>query len=664
MEKTEIIKSIEQLMNDQMIEEAYSLIKEYKSSIGADDGILSVEAVYHICQEDYDKAMQVVKEGLKYNIFSSDLYNTMGNIYEIEGNLNKAYLCYEQALYLCENADNKLIIEEYISNLSGEVNVNKVSIVILTYNQLDYTKVCLNSIRKYNSKGSYEIIIVDNNSTDGTVEWLKEQSDIKLILNDKNKGFPAGCNQGIEIAEKDNDIFLLNNDTVIMPNSILNLRMALYSDENVGATGAVSNSVSYYQQIGEHFEDFDEYLKYASKNNIVNEKRYERRSKLVGFAMLIRRKVLDKIGILDERFTPGNFEDDDLSFRIIKSNYKLILCRDSYIHHFGSVSFRQDANKYNELLQTNRNKFNNKWKFDVLENLNIYSFCIEYIKKQSENILEICCGSGSNLLNLKDKYKDKSFYGYEENEALREIIENNGITLVEDFTSGNYKEFFDTVIISNLKQLIEEPNLLNKVYDNLKADGNLIIIADGFRLENKLDEKFINSIIDISKRHNFKAVDAKYLDANDNLMLQAYLIFDKVKMLDKKIIRIHNNIKFLIRRIDFNKDFKDNTLLVEEIKRNKISSDFINEIIDKDVINKVAVLNEIAVTFFENEEYENIIPFLQKAYEINQTDFDTLYNLSYVLNFLGEKELALEYAEKIIDKSNEVLELIEIIKAK
>ena len=103
----------------------------------------------------------------------------------------------------------------------GETSINKknhkrsmqnsmsfTSIIILTFNQMKYTQLCIDSIRRYTPPGTYEIIIVDNHSTDGTVDWLREQSDIKLLLNAHNAGFPKGCNQGIKLA-KGNDIWRL-----------------------------------------------------------------------------------------------------------------------------------------------------------------------------------------------------------------------------------------------------------------------------------------------------------------------------------------------------------------------------------------------------------------------------------------------------------------------
>ena len=102
--------------------------------------------------------------------------------------------------------------------------LNNTSIIILTYNNLNYTKECLDSIKKYTKEGTYEIIIVDNNSTDGTVEYLKSQPDLKVIYNKENMGFPKGCNQGISLASNSNDILLLNNDTIVTNNWLDNLK--------------------------------------------------------------------------------------------------------------------------------------------------------------------------------------------------------------------------------------------------------------------------------------------------------------------------------------------------------------------------------------------------------------------------------------------------------
>lgn len=240
------------------------------------------------------------------------------------------------------------------------------SIIIVTYNKLEYNKLCIDSIRQFTEPASYEIIIVDNHSTDGTAEWLQELTDIRLILNSENVGFPAGCNQGIAAATG-NSILLLNNDTIVTPRWLSNLQQCLFSANDIGAVGAVTNSCSNFQSIACEYTSIAEMIRFSRRINRSNPELWENRARLVGYCMLIKTEVINKIGLMDEIFSPGNFEDDDYSLRIRNAGYRLILCRDTFIHHFGSVSFSsfgEQAARFRNLLETNKQKFIAKWNLD------------------------------------------------------------------------------------------------------------------------------------------------------------------------------------------------------------------------------------------------------------------------------------------------------------
>ncbi|WP_297425177.1 glycosyltransferase [Clostridium sp.] len=361
----------------------------------------------------------------------------------------------------------------------------KTSIIILTYNNLDYNRICLESIKEYTPNGTYEIVVVDNNSTDGTKEWLKEQNDIKIILNDENVGFPKGCNIGIESAEKENDILLLNNDTKVTPKWLDNLKACLYSDDKIGATASITNYCSNYQSINVPYTNMEEMLRFAEENNISSKEKWEEKARLVAFCMLIKREVIDKIGNLDERFTPGNFEDDDLSMRIIEAGYKLMLCNDSFIHHFGSTSFKQEYTKFYNILKTNTQKFEEKWgfnsnnqsllKFDIIGQIN-------EPKEKEMNIIELDCGLGATLLKLKHMYPNAKLYGIETNEKIAKICGKIIEISTEDFEENyniNFKEnkenFFDYIIIGNKLQFSKDPwKLLSEIKRFLKPGGYII----------------------------------------------------------------------------------------------------------------------------------------------------------------------------------------------
>ena len=301
--------------------------------------------------------------------------------------------------------------------------MKKTSIIILTYNHLDYTKDCIESIRKYTEENTYEIIIIDNDSTDDTKKWLKEQKDLKVIYNEENLGFPKGCNQGIKIANKDNDILLLNNDTIVTSNWLKNLKICLESDSKIGAVGAVCNQYENNQGVDFNYQDMTEMQILAKKNNHSDPTKWEEKAFLIGFCLLIKQEVILKLENLDEEYSPGYIEDNDLSLRIIELGYKLMLCHDCFIHHYLGTSFRKDLSKFYPILYKNRDYFYQKWHFNTFAFDDIKSSSL-VLFNLSDSVLEINCGIGITMLHLKYKYKGINVEGVEENIYKCKIIYN------------------------------------------------------------------------------------------------------------------------------------------------------------------------------------------------------------------------------------------------
>ena len=248
---------------------------------------------------------------------------------------------------------------------------SKTSIVILNYNTIDYIQACVESIRAFTEEGRYELIIVDNGSKDGSVEWLRAQDDLKCIFNEENMGFPKGCNQGMAIATG-TEIMLLNSDVIVTPRWHEQMLKALYSSEDIGAVSCMTNACSNGQQIDVPYKamDIEVLLEFAEKYNHSNPSLWTMYFTLVGFCFMFKRHLYDELGGLDENFSPGNYEDDDYSFRIMKAGYRMILCKDTFIHHYGSGSFvreltpekaREHVEKYNALLKKNSTYFQEKW---------------------------------------------------------------------------------------------------------------------------------------------------------------------------------------------------------------------------------------------------------------------------------------------------------------
>lgn len=303
----------------------------------------------------------------------------------------------------------------------------KTSIVILTHNQLGMTKRCLDSICKHTPE-DMELIVVDNASTDGTVQYLKEQPDVKLILNQENAGYPKGCNQGAAKATGNNILFL-NNDTVVTENWLGNMLRVLYGSEKVGIVGPVSNFCAYPQQIPVTYREISELDEFARDNARKNAGCSMAYPRMVGFCLLVKKNVLDEIGLFDERYGIGNFEDDDLCLRAKYQGYTLMIALDSYVHHEGHATFSQTNEvSLNQLLQENRKKAQEKWGDDIYSLLfrcdhpitvslcmivkneqDIISRCLDCIKPIVDEIIIVDTGSTDRTKEIASSYTSRIF---------------------------------------------------------------------------------------------------------------------------------------------------------------------------------------------------------------------------------------------------------------
>ncbi len=237
-----------------------------------------------------------------------------------------------------------------------------VSIILIAFNQFYYTLKCLNSIKE-KVKVSHEIILIDNASSDKTkTAFDTEINFVRYFRNEVNLGFPAAVNQGITKA-LGKFILVLNNDTILTDNLVERMLEIAESDEKIGLVGPLSNEVSGLQKDDNaKYQSIEEMHKYAERLRETNKNELLYFPRLAFLCTLIKREVIEKIGGLDERFSPGNYEDDDFCLRAQLAGFKTVIAKDTFIHHFGSRSFKADGNKvYQDRLDKNRKIFYNKW---------------------------------------------------------------------------------------------------------------------------------------------------------------------------------------------------------------------------------------------------------------------------------------------------------------
>lgn len=238
------------------------------------------------------------------------------------------------------------------------------SIVVLTYNGLDDTRRCLESVEAH-STVPYELIVVDNDSRDGTPaylqHWAEQRPHVRVVLNRGNRGFAGGNNAGLALAEGQYAI-LLNNDAVVTPGWLEGFRRAFDSSPKVGLVGPRSNCVSGLQEVEEaRYVSAAQLERFAVRWSEDHQGHYDAATRLVGFCLGVRRAVWEKIGGLDDIYGRGNYEDDDYCLRALAAGFQLVLAHDVFIHHTGGRSFRGLDLNLADICGENADRFRRKW---------------------------------------------------------------------------------------------------------------------------------------------------------------------------------------------------------------------------------------------------------------------------------------------------------------
>lgn len=239
-----------------------------------------------------------------------------------------------------------------------------VSIIIITFNNLEHTRKCIESIYAKTAYPNFELIIVDNASTDGTIDYLsvlkETHANVKIIVNKENYGFASANNIGIR-ESRGKHVILLNNDTVVTRGWISGLIKYL-DDPTVGMVGPVTNSIGNEARIIVDYTDLSKMDSFAERYTSKNKGKAFEIAVLAMYCVALSRRTVDKVGLLDEQYSVGMFEDDDYALRVKNAGLKVICTEDVFIHHFGGASFgKLHSDEYQSVFNDNKNKYEVKW---------------------------------------------------------------------------------------------------------------------------------------------------------------------------------------------------------------------------------------------------------------------------------------------------------------
>ncbi len=346
--------------------------------------------------------------------------------------------------------------EREVANPNPEKPKNwpTVCIVIPLHGGREDIEMCLGSLEKSQDL-IHELIVVDDVSPDDAKEAAKRPNVI-LIENETNQGFGKTCNRGFE-ASTGEVVLFLNSDTVVPRVGLIKLIEGLMSSGSIGASGPMSNNVGYHQRVSPTYTSLVTLDNFAADLASTNAEDKDVEI-LVGFAIAIRRSVLNEVGLFDERFGIGLFEDTDLCYRMSRAGYRLRMVTGAYVHHWGSRSLTRSVPNVTNLLDTNGAIYRQKWQADLecgyashLPGFNLVDGLVKFdesrkpdrvklhleelkgranislcmIVKNEERVLDQC------LTSAKPFFKEIIVVDTGSTDRTKEIAREHGVTLIE-----------------------------------------------------------------------------------------------------------------------------------------------------------------------------------------------------------------------------------------
>lgn len=279
----------------------------------------------------------------------------------------------------------------------------KASVVLLAYNNLNYTRDCVESILENTKDVDYELILVDNGSTDGTKEYFDSIPGAKVIHLKYNIHLVKGFNIGLMAAEGKYSAAVCN-DFIFTPNWLGNLMICIESDEEIGFVSPGATSISNMQQINIPFVSIEDFQEKARQYNISDPAKWEERVVLLPNVLCCPTALLERIGYYDTRYYRGEFLDDDISFRIRRAGYKLIYCADTVTHHYGSLTTASDH--LTNSMDEGRRTFVDRYGLDAWldARMHLAYLGIDYTSLSGvKSILGIDGKCGATLLQIKNQ---------------------------------------------------------------------------------------------------------------------------------------------------------------------------------------------------------------------------------------------------------------------
>ena len=486
----------------------------YQSIMPIIEAECSVKTLYFACESIVDSLNRVVELNLSDQI--SCAHKIEFELLPLMQIFYMNFYFYEIASKDEENLKRYLESERFLLGANTYIDQAKetgdykyeLSIIVTGYNKLDYTKKCVQSLLKFIPKDlNYELILLNNGSTDDTKEYFESIRPHKQVDVFRNGGGPGVVSKIIEGKYS----LGISNDVLVTENAIQNMLACIKSDPSIVYVVPTTPNVSNLQTISEDFQNTEEMYLFAKNNNRQNPLKWEQRTRLCNpIAIYSSKDMYSSKGLLPHTYVMSEdwilFPDDKQSFIFRQNGLKMMLAKDAYCYHYGSVTIK-DQVKDNEYYSNGRKIFQKTFGIDPWGK----GFCydntlfkeLSLAKKDNATILGISPGMGSNPLKFKTLLRElgsketKLYLTTEEEHFLPDYEtytdpEYICITEPRNFTTVFPDETFDYITVET-KISIAEGAALKK---RLKSGGLLIINATGAKMLEMLKRTSPTKVVD------------------------------------------------------------------------------------------------------------------------------------------------------------------------